>query len=197
MAGAWLREESPELAIDRILDAAEKAFVPRGVASVGMAEIADAAGCSRGTLYRYFRSRHELHLAYVKREAQEIAERVQEETSGVRDPRRRLVAFLQGALRETRANPATAAWFAPASSGLAARMALGPELIEAFTTGFGSRMAASGGAARGARLRTRWIVRVIVSLLAHPAASAAEERALLERFVVPGLAPSRRDPTRG
>ena len=37
-------------------------------ATVGMNEIAKAAGCSRATLYRYFENREALHTAYVHRE---------------------------------------------------------------------------------------------------------------------------------
>ena len=42
------------------------------------------------------------------------------------------------------------------------------------------------GGAEG-ELRSRWLVRVIVSLLSDPCAHAAEERVLVERFVAPGL----------
>ena len=38
MKNAWGREERPELAVERILDAAEKAFIELGVSAVGMAE---------------------------------------------------------------------------------------------------------------------------------------------------------------
>ena len=36
-------------------------------------------------------------------------------------------------------------------------------------------------------LRARWLVRVVVSLLTMPGDSEAEERALIEHFVAPGL----------
>ncbi len=65
MAGAWLREEQADLAALKILDGAAQAFVELGVTGAGMGEIARYAGCSRGTLYRYFKNRHELHLAFV------------------------------------------------------------------------------------------------------------------------------------
>ena len=79
MTRGWLREDQPDLAAEKILDAAEKAFIERGVSAAGMAEIAEAAGCSRGTLYRYFKNRHELHLAYVERAALVIRDRVRRE----------------------------------------------------------------------------------------------------------------------
>jgi AcrR family transcriptional regulator len=60
MAGDWLAASRTEVAADRILDAAGELFATRGVASVGMHEIAQAAGCSRATLYRYFENREAL-----------------------------------------------------------------------------------------------------------------------------------------
>ncbi len=40
---------------------------------------------------------------------------------------------------------------------------------------------------RETRLRARWMVRVVISLLALPGESESEERALVERFVAPPL----------
>lgn len=58
MAGKdWLGTRRAEVAADRILDAAGELFAHNDVSSVGMNEIAHAAGCSRATLYRYFENR--------------------------------------------------------------------------------------------------------------------------------------------
>ncbi len=54
MANDWLAERRTAVAADRILDAAEELFTRHDPSSVGMNEIAKAAGCSRATLYRYF-----------------------------------------------------------------------------------------------------------------------------------------------
>ena len=48
---------------------------------------------------------------------------------------------------------------------------------------------ALGLGAVGDELAARWLVRVIVSLLIVPGRDDAEERELVERFVVPGLVP--------
>ena len=184
MTTGWGREERPDLAIEKILDAAEKAFIEIGVSAAGMSKIAESAGCSRGTLYRYFPTRHDLHLAYVNREALRIVARVREAVAGVRDPRRRLVETLLLSVREVRRNAATAAWFEPGASGMAARMSRSSEVVGRLTEGFASEL---GAAADG--LEARWLVRIIVSLLSMPGASEAEERALIERFVAPALVP--------
>jgi len=186
MAG-WHREEQPERAVERILEAAEKAFIEGGVSSVGMGRIAEAAGCSRGTLYRYFKNRHELHLAYIDRAAREIVLRVRAATEGIEDPRERLVESILRSVAEVRENPGTAAWFEPGISGLAARMSRSSEMIDTLTTAFVERLLEPAARGSESRLRARWFVRVIVSLLALPEDSEAEERALIERFVAPPI----------
>jgi AcrR family transcriptional regulator len=183
----WAREDEPDVAAARILDAAERAFVEVGVERAGMSKIAELAGCSRGTLYRYFKTRRELHLAYVERAAREIHARLEARLADIDDPGERFVEGILGAVREVRRRPGTAAWFDPGVSGLAAQMSRASELVEALTSSFSSR--ALGGAADAAevRLRAHFIVRIIVSLLALPGASPREERALVERFVAPAI----------
>lgn len=187
MSRGWGREDQPDLAVDRILDAAEKAFVERGVTAVGMADVAEFAGCSRGTLYRYFDGRHALHLAYVNRVAERMVGRLRSELAGITDPRERLVEGILRAVREVRRHPGTKAWFAPGAEQMAARMSRSSEVIDGLTTTFVSALLGGAGRDREHRLRARWLVRVIVSFLALPAASPAEERALVERFVAPAL----------
>lgn len=183
-ADAWGREDSPDRAGERILDAAEKAFAELGVARVGMSQIADFAGCSRGTLYRYFPDRDTLHHAFVRRFALEIGERVRAGLTQQTEPRARMTDAVLAALHEVRDNPATAAWFDPEVAGFAARLSRSSPVIEEQVVGFVSD---AQGDSEDIRLRARWLVHVIVSLLASPRQSEAEERAMIERFVVPAL----------
>ena len=187
MPPSWSREAQPEVATDRILEAAEKAFIELGVSAAGMSQIADYAGCSRGTLYRYFGSRHELHLAYIDRAARAIVARVRTSIAAIDDPRERLVESILSSVREVRRHPGTTAWFEPGVSGLAARMSRSSEVIETLTTAFVDRLLEPGASADDNRLRARWYVRVTISLLALPGESESEERALVERFVAPPL----------
>lgn len=200
-APAWPRAAQADHAAERILDAAERAFVERGVSAAGMAEIAEAAGCSRGTLYRYFPSPHALHLAYVDREARRIVRCVRERVEAIADPRERAVESVMATLEEVRAKPGTAAWFDPGASGMAARMSRASEVIASFAGAVGEPWlsARRGGAQaadpgegrdparRGDAMRARWLVRIVVSLLADPEPDAKSERALVERFVVSAL----------
>ena len=78
-----------------------------------------------------------------------------------------------------RSTPALAAWFAPDEAGPANRLAVSSEVIEAIAGEF------LGEA--GDDLAARWLVRSVVSLLTNPGADEAEERALVERFLVPSV----------
>jgi len=206
MSGAWLREEQAGLAESKILEAAARAFVDLGVSRTRMGHIAQYAGCSRGTLYRYFKTRHGLHLAYINHWASKISAELADELRVIADPYERLVEGILRAVQKARATPGTAAWFELDASGMTARMSRGSEVIDAlalaFVEGFvrsddGFALAATQGeggeggdlpqAPQG--LRARWLVRVVVSLLSMPGESDREERALVERFVAPGLLP--------
>ena len=172
----WLGDERAQLAAQRILDAAAELFVEKGVAGVGMGEIATAAGCSRATLYRYFADRGQLHMAFVHREAMRVGALVGADLRGVADPAERVTAGVLSALRHVRSTPTLAAWFRDADATLSADLAQSSAVIEAL-----------GLAVVGDVAAARWLVRVIVSLLTVPGRDAADEQALVERFVAPAV----------
>src|SRR6202044_704815 len=89
-ANDWLAKRRTEVAADRILDAAEELFTRHDPGSVGMNEIAKAAGCSRATLYRYFENREALRTAYVARETHRLSRSI--DLDDIEDPRERLGA---------------------------------------------------------------------------------------------------------
>lgn len=91
MAGDWLAARRTEVAADRILDAAGELFAEKEAATVGMHEIASAAGCSRATLYRYFENREALYTAYVHRESYRLYREMTEQINSLTDPRERLI----------------------------------------------------------------------------------------------------------
>jgi AcrR family transcriptional regulator len=177
--GTWLAEDRSRLAAERILDAAGGLFAERGVGAVSMGDVARAAGCSRATLYRYFADRHELHVAYVHREARRVGGLVAADAARVRDPDRRLVTAVLAAVRRVRESPALSAWFVGADAAATAELAQASPVIEAL-----------GRSVLADALAARWLVRVIVSLLIVPGRDAAEERAMVERFVLPVLSPA-------
>jgi len=185
--GTWLREEQPDLAAQKILDGAARAFVDLGVSGAGMGEIARYAGCSRGTLYRYFKNRHELHLAFVNDRAMRLVAELRVELQGIGDPAQQLREYILRAVRKVRGNPSMAAWFEPAESGITARMSRGSEVINCLADAFASNLEGEQRKASSREMRARWLVRVIVSLLTMPGENEEEERILIERFVVPAV----------
>jgi AcrR family transcriptional regulator len=55
---------------ERILDTAYELFSRRGIRDVGVDEIVDQAGIARATLYRHFKSKNDLALAFLERREQ-------------------------------------------------------------------------------------------------------------------------------
>ena len=172
-----------ELAAERILDVAAALFVERGVAGVGMGDVARAAGCSRATLYRYFDSRETLRMAYVHREARRINGELAAYAAAIRDPTARVVESVLETLRRVRRDAALAAWFTPGDSGIAAAVAQSSDVIEGMVAAF-----LGDPAAPATIRRARWLVRVIVSLLTMPGADEHDERSMIEQFVAPVVA---------
>lgn len=182
----WLGPRRGEVAADLILDAADALFARKDAATVGMHEIAAAAGCSRATLYRYFENREALYTAYVHREARRLYQEVSGHVAGVSDPAQRLIEGVITALRAVRASPALSSWFAAAQPPIGGEMAEHSEVIRALVEGFvrslGSNIDADDAAVGR---RARWLVRVMVSLLVFPGTDEADERAMLADFVAP------------
>src|SRR5690606_1496741 len=111
VSGDWLATDRADLAAERILDAAAELFAEQGVTTVGMADIAKAAGCSRATLYRYFDNRQAVRVAFVHRETRRIVARLAEQVRDIDDPAERVIAAMLGAVEQVRADPLLIAWF--------------------------------------------------------------------------------------
>src|SRR5690348_8330594 len=162
----WLGSHRSEAAADRILDAAEKLYTVRDQASIGMNEIARAAGCSRATLYRYFENREALRTAYVHRETHRLGRAIADEIEGIEDPRERLTASITATLRMVRDSAALAAWFAVTRPPVGGELAEKSEVITALAAAFVSSLGPEEPAV--VERRARWVVRVITSLLMYP-----------------------------
>ena len=195
MARDWLAASRSEVAADRILDAAAALFAERDAAAVGMHEIARAAGCSRATLYRYFENREALHTAFVNREAYRLFGELGDQIKDVPAPAERLVAGVTTALRAVRGNPALASWFATTEPPIGGELAEQSKVIKVLTAAFLNSLGPDDPAVL--ERRARWLVRVITSLLIFPGADEADERQMLQEFVVPMVVPQHARTGRG
>lgn len=187
MPADWLASRRTEVAADRILDAAEELYTERDQATIGMNEIARAAGCSRATLYRYFENRETLRAAYVHRETRRLSRAIGQQIGGIDDPRERLTASITTTLRMVRESPALASWFTITRPPIGGELAGHSEVITALAAAFVNSLGPENPAA--VERRARWVVRVITSLLMYPGRDDADERAMIEEFVVPIVAP--------
>lgn len=193
MAGDWLAGRRTEVAADRILDAAGELFAQKEAATVGMHEIASAAGCSRATLYRYFENRDALYTAYVHRESYRLYREMAEQINSLVDPRERLIEGMIASLRNVRESPALASWFATTQRPIGAEMAEESEVIKALTEAFVISLGPDDPEL--VAHRARWLVRVMTSLMLFPGHDEDDERSMLEEFVVPIVLPNQRETT--
>ena len=172
-----------ESAADRILAAAERLFAEQGIAAVGMAEVAEAAGCSRATLYRYFENRGALQIAFVHREARRIVAEVTAGTAGIRDPDERRTAAILASVAAVRGAPQLAAWLRTDNVATLQGVLDSSEIVDGFVRAF---LPAGAGPEAG-----RWLLRMILSYVVLPGRDADEERRQVSEFVVPRLSASR------
>lgn len=192
MSGDWLAGQRTELAAERILDAVRGLFLARGVegvSGIGMAEVAETAGCSRATLYRYFPNRQALFVAFAGREARRVVARVWRDRGAAGDPAAALLDTLTAILAEVRDTPHLAVWFEPVNAGVVAQLADSSEVVEASARDFVATLRPDLDPIAAARLG-RWTVRAVVSLLTLPA-DPTEEREMLRAFVIPFLVDQR------
>lgn len=179
----------------RILDAAERVFAERGVRRARMGEVAEAAGCSRATLYRYFATKEALVADYALRELERISETLLLSLATRPALGDRLVEALAIAVEAVRARPAIAPFLSPEAQGLTSALpiesgALGPALLGTFvavTTGHDGRERLRPEIPEAEILE--WSVRVILSLALAPGPSRtpSELRGFLGRLVRPSF----------
>jgi TetR/AcrR family transcriptional regulator, acrAB operon repressor len=91
---------------NRILDTAEKVFCDKGVSRTTLAEIADAAGLTRGAIYWHFRNKGDLFGAMLDRIALPMEEMVKQAAgAAVADPLQRIKDMCIYVLRRTAEDP--------------------------------------------------------------------------------------------
>ncbi len=91
---------------ERILAGASRAIARHGLAKLGMRDVSESAGVSRGTLYRYFPTRDDLLTGLVQEEVRRFRERVSaalEDSSGGEE---RIRVVLEQAMQHIREHAA-------------------------------------------------------------------------------------------
>lgn len=91
---------------ERILDGARQALARHGLGKLGMSDVCECAGVSRGTLYRYFATRDELLLDLSHWEAERFRERLLEAMQQAPEDEGRLRLMFEAATRHVQEDPA-------------------------------------------------------------------------------------------
>ena len=91
---------------ERILVAALGLIGRRGVRRLGMREIAESAGVSRGTLYRYFPSKDHVLTAAADYDERRFRRGIDDVLASEHDPAQRIGAFMAYAFEFIRSHPA-------------------------------------------------------------------------------------------
>jgi AcrR family transcriptional regulator len=90
---------------ERILTSALGLIGRRGVRRLGMREIAETAGVSRGTLYRYFPSKDHVLAAAAAFDAQRFSDGIDEVLTAASSPEDRITSFMAYAFDFIRSHP--------------------------------------------------------------------------------------------
>jgi AcrR family transcriptional regulator len=93
---------------DRILNATLRLLARRGVRRLGMQEVSEAAGVSRGTLYRYFPSKDHLLAAMAVHDEQRFTNGLTLALASATEPVERIEALVAYAFDYIRTHPARA-----------------------------------------------------------------------------------------
>jgi AcrR family transcriptional regulator len=81
---------------ERVLDTAAKLFYAEGVQAIGLQQVIDECRCGKSLLYRHFRSKDELVVAYLRRAAQAWDTSLRRElAANDGDPRAQLVGVVR------------------------------------------------------------------------------------------------------
>lgn len=99
------RRRAPDERPDQLLDAAEAVLLRKGLASTTVADVAEAAGVAKGTVYLYFDSKDALLAGLRSRYLARFGEAVGASMGGpARSPARRLKRFVTGLFEFSAAN---------------------------------------------------------------------------------------------
>ncbi|MEM9730032.1 MAG: helix-turn-helix domain-containing protein [Myxococcota bacterium] len=194
-ASDWLGDERQELAGDRILEATRVVLARDGIRGARMGKIAEEAGCSRATLYRYFPNKEALLHAYMVHIAEGFQSVIVETLRELRAFDRRIVEAAAVSVELMQSRDDVAPFFTEEGVGLTAQLTARAAMMR---DQLGEHLERESCAKNiDGRLRdgvapveaAEWITRAIFSLATVPIRdrTGAELRAYLEKMLIPPL----------
>lgn len=181
----------------RLLDAAGRCIVRRGDAQIRMAEVADEAGVSRSTVYRYFPNRDEVLLGLMLARVDTALRELVGSLRHPDDPVRSLPEMVLARVESVEGDPLNEALFAAESTAVPAALQLGSEpMVELLLVHYGPLLQRWKEAGRlhadlDPRSIVQWLTATTLFLLA-PAwrhRAVADKRVFVEQFLVRALVP--------
>jgi TetR/AcrR family transcriptional regulator len=180
-----------------LLDAASRCIVRRGNSQIRMAEVADEAGVSRSTLYRYFPGRDEVLLGLMLMRVDVALGDLVRSLRHPDDPVRSLPEMVLARVESVDGNPLNEALFAAESTAVATALEMGSQpIVELLLRHYGPLLHRWKVAGRlyddlDPRSIVQWLNMTTLFLLAPSwrHRSAADKRQFVEQFLVRALVP--------
>jgi AcrR family transcriptional regulator len=165
---------------DRILAAALRLLGRRGVRRLGMQEVSEAAGVSRGTLYRYFPSKEHLIAAVAVYDEWRFTDGLAASLRGVVDPAERVDALVGHVFDYIRTHPARSLFESEPGFVLGYLLDHLPKLADALMDQLGEALDSAPAVVSG-RLSKEQLVDVVVRLFASSFIIAeSDDRSLVQ-----------------
>ncbi|MCP5029702.1 MAG: TetR/AcrR family transcriptional regulator [Actinomycetia bacterium] len=183
----------------RILDAAEECLRRFGAADTTMEDIAEAAGMSRATLYRYFDGREGVLLGVAGRDVDRYLARLGARLDGLAGAEDALLEFSTRVIHAASRDDTLALLFGHHDPGRSGPPAGAFDMLFARTVSFLSpyleawQQAGSVRSELDPRDAAEWTLRVVTSLIMIPGLARRQGEELedyLRLFLLPALVPS-------
>ncbi len=186
-----------EEARKRILDAAGRCILRRGNTQVRMGEVADEAGVSRSTVYRYFPGRDEVLLGLMLKRVDNALANLVRSLPAPEDPVRSVPEMVLARVESVDGNPLNDALFAAESTAVATALEKGSEpIVELLLSHYGPQLKRWKLAGRlhddlDPRSLVQWLHTTTLFLLTPSwrYRSLADKREFVDQFVVRALVP--------
>lgn len=182
-------------AVDLLLAAAGRCIEAKGDINISMSDVADEAGVTRSTLYRYFPNRSELVTALLLSRAEGFVAASVAALPDFGSARKSLSAMILHPIERARTTALSVALFAPESQGFAVAVEMESDAVfEIAMRHYGQVLKgwqASGQLHGDLSVETivRWISALAVMLLSSPwrDLSTAERRDFVDKYVARAL----------